>query len=87
MRTYMHCLQVAEFVGSPAVEVCWYFPSSREQYRLSGAVAIVAADHADQHMQQAREAAWAAMSDAGEVQVAGACAGSLGGLCRVLFIG
>jgi hypothetical protein len=58
-------LQVAELASNHHVEVCWYFPSSREQYRLSGSMAIVAADDSNQQLLQARQEAWAHMSDAG----------------------
>jgi hypothetical protein len=60
------CCQVVELAGNARVEVCWYFPTSREQYRLSGTAQIVAVDHGDQQLLQARQQAWAKMSDAGE---------------------
>jgi hypothetical protein len=63
-------VQVLETAANPAVEVCWYFPTSREQYRLSGVVDIAAADTGDAQLARAREAAWAAMSDAGAEQEA-----------------
>jgi hypothetical protein len=59
-------LQVAELAGNPQVEMCWYFPTSREQYRLSGTAHIIDVGHADQQLLQARQQAWSAMSDAGE---------------------
>lgn len=57
--------QVHELSANPHVEVCWYFPSSREQYRLSGTATIVQLDHSDEQLLQSRQQAWAAMSDAG----------------------
>jgi hypothetical protein len=57
---------VSELAANPLVEVCWYFPDSREQFRLSGTAHIVASDHPDQQLQQARKQAWSAMSEAGE---------------------
>lgn len=62
--TPMHC-QVSELAANPYVEVCWYFPNSREQFRLSGTAHIVAVDHPEPQLLQARQQAWAAMSDAG----------------------
>lgn len=59
-------MQVVDLAANPQVEVCWYFPTSREQYRLSGTAHIIDAGHADQQLLQARQQAWAAMSDAGE---------------------
>jgi hypothetical protein len=58
--------QVAELAANPHVEVCWYFPSSREQYRLSGSMAIITQDDSNQQLLQARQEAWARMSDAGD---------------------
>lgn len=57
--------KVSELAANPNVELCWYFPSSREQYRLSGTLDIVSEDHADKQLQQARQEAWARMSDGG----------------------
>jgi hypothetical protein len=56
---------VSELAANPHVEVCWYFPTSREQFRLSGTAHIVALDHPDQQLLAARQQAWAAMSDSG----------------------
>jgi hypothetical protein len=71
------CRQVAELADNARVEVCWYFPTSREQYRLSGTAQIVALDHGDQQLLQARQQAWAAMSDAGEAAARRPAAGIL----------
>ncbi|WIA08454.1 hypothetical protein OEZ86_011056 [Tetradesmus obliquus] len=60
--------KVSELAANPHVEVCWYFPSSREQYRLSGSMAIVSKDDSNQQLLQARQEAWARMSDAGRSQ-------------------
>lgn len=42
LYTY-HCCghQIAEIAANPWAEVCWYFPNSREQYRLGGSLTIV----------------------------------------------
>lgn len=60
--------KVSELADNPHVEVCWYFPTSREQFRLSGTAHIVALDHPHQQLLAARQQAWAAMSDAGRSQ-------------------
>lgn len=67
IETCMHS-QISELAANPYVEVCWYFPSSREQYRLSGVVDIITASSTDEQLLQARQAAWARMSDTGVTQ-------------------
>ena len=61
-------VQVAEVAINSAAEACWYFASSREQFRISGELSIVDGDSRDEAMLVARQAAWAGMSDAGRVQ-------------------
>eukprot|EP00882_Tetradesmus_deserticola_P027971 GHRQ01031123.1.p1 GENE.GHRQ01031123.1~~GHRQ01031123.1.p1 ORF type:complete len:181 (+),score=67.50 GHRQ01031123.1:539-1081(+) len=60
--------KVSELAANPHVEVCWYFPDSREQYRLSGSMAIISQDSSNQQLLKARQEAWARMSDAGRSQ-------------------
>ena len=36
------------------LQVCWYFPDSREQYRISGLLTIVDAHHVDERLQAVR---------------------------------
>ena len=55
--------------ASDWAEVCWYFPKTREQFRLSGTLTLVAADTTTSH-HKARQEAWQQMSDAGRVQFA-----------------
>jgi pyridoxamine 5'-phosphate oxidase len=49
-------------------EVCWYFPTTREQFRLSGTLTLVTADCPASDYCKARQQTWAQMSDAGRVQ-------------------
>ncbi|KAF6237644.1 hypothetical protein COO60DRAFT_705986 [Scenedesmus sp. NREL 46B-D3] len=60
--------KVSELASNPHVEVCWYFPSSREQYRLSGTMAVISQDDSNQQLLQARQEAWARLSGAGRCQ-------------------
>jgi PPOX class probable FMN-dependent enzyme len=55
--------------ASPWAEVCWYFPKTREQFRLSGTLTLVTADTITSH-HKARQEAWQQMSDVGRVQFA-----------------
>lgn len=54
--------------ASSSAEVCWYFPKTREQFRLSGTLALVTAACTDTSDCKARQQAWQQMSDAGRIQ-------------------
>ena len=54
--------------GSPWAEVCWYFPKTREQFRLSGTLTLISASCIDASYYKARQEAWQQMSDAGRIQ-------------------
>lgn len=51
-------------------EACWYFPKTREQFRLAGTLLLVRDQHSDPALQQARQTAWQALSDAARTQFA-----------------
>ncbi len=60
--------QKADQIGhSPWGEACWYFPSSREQFRLAGALTLIGAEAADPQ-QTLRQQAWQALSEAARCQ-------------------
>ncbi|MDY6936070.1 MAG: Npun_F5749 family FMN-dependent PPOX-type flavoprotein [Cyanobacteriota bacterium] len=44
-------------------EACWYFPKTREQFRLSGRSILVGADCTEAFLQRARRTAWEKLSD------------------------
>ena len=52
----------------PWAEACWYFPETREQFRLHGYLTLVKADNPDAVLQQARQTAWQETSDATRLQ-------------------
>ncbi|GAX80111.1 hypothetical protein CEUSTIGMA_g7549.t1 [Chlamydomonas eustigma] len=60
--------KVEEVAHNPNAEACWYFPISREQYRISGQLTVVGADHQDQQLREARQLAWSNMSNSGRSQ-------------------
>eukprot|EP00198_Chlamydomonas_reinhardtii_P010733 XP_001700070.1 pyridoxamine 5' phosphate oxidase-related protein [Chlamydomonas reinhardtii] len=62
--------KVGEVAVNPAAEVAWYFPETREQYRVSGNLTIVDAASTDSAMQAARKRVWHNMSDPGRQQFA-----------------
>ena len=51
----------------PATEVCWYFPKTREQFRITGKLTLVSAD-SHPHLQSARIKMWQELSDAARLQ-------------------
>jgi len=53
----------SEIERSPAVEICWYFAESREQFRFSGVIRLVDASTPDASLREARRDAWRALSD------------------------
>ena len=56
--------------ASACAEVCWYFPKTREQFRLSGTLTLIASQSTTTSHHKARQEAWQQMSDAGRVQFA-----------------
>ncbi|QSJ15607.1 pyridoxamine 5'-phosphate oxidase family protein [Nostoc sp. UHCC 0702] len=53
----------------PWAEICWYFPNTREQFRINGCLTLVASDN-HLNLQQARNTSWQELSDAGRIQFA-----------------
>jgi hypothetical protein len=57
---------VTEVQHNPHAEICWYFPTTREQYRISGTVSIIGPEeHHAKQLLEAREHTWSNMSNAG----------------------
>ncbi|MEH1788743.1 Npun_F5749 family FMN-dependent PPOX-type flavoprotein [Nostoc sp.] len=54
----------------PWAEVCWYFPNTREQFRITGCLTLVRGDDSDRDLQLARIAIWQELSDAARLQFA-----------------
>ncbi|MFB2922755.1 MULTISPECIES: Npun_F5749 family FMN-dependent PPOX-type flavoprotein [Aerosakkonema] len=54
----------------PWAEACWYFPNTREQFRISGKLTLVRENHPDPELQKARQISWQELSDAARVQFA-----------------
>jgi PPOX class probable FMN-dependent enzyme len=52
----------------PWAEACWYFSETREQFRISGSLTLVRADHSDSALQQARQMSWHELSNAARLQ-------------------
>jgi pyridoxamine 5'-phosphate oxidase len=59
-----------QIAHNPWAEVCWYFPNTREQFRLTGTLQLIRATESDEGLQKARHSAWQALSDSARVQFA-----------------
>ncbi|MEB3828689.1 Npun_F5749 family FMN-dependent PPOX-type flavoprotein [Phormidium sp. CCY1219] len=55
---------------NPQAEACWYFPITREQYRLQGTLTSVKSDAETPELQQARHIAWQDLSPSARLQFA-----------------
>jgi PPOX class probable FMN-dependent enzyme len=62
--------KIKEIQQQPWAEVCWYFPKTREQFRITGKLTVVASDESHPHLQVARIAMWEELSDAARLQFA-----------------
>ncbi|MDZ8226296.1 Npun_F5749 family FMN-dependent PPOX-type flavoprotein [Nostoc sp. ChiVER01] len=54
----------------PWAEVCWYFPNTREQFRITGCLTLVSGDDSHQDLKLARISIWQELSDAARLQFA-----------------
>lgn len=68
MVTDLRSNKVEELRNNPAGEFAWYFPESREQFRIAGELKVIAHDSVD--MQAERKAAWKKLSPNGRAQFA-----------------
>ncbi len=55
--------KVEQIEQNPWGEACWYFPKTREQFRLSGRLTLVKANHPHPQLHQARQTTWQEISD------------------------
>lgn len=59
-----------QILKQPVGEICWYFPKTREQFRLRGELLLVSAKTTESSSNQARCLAWQQLSDAARIQFA-----------------
>lgn len=52
-----------EIEADPRGEICWYFPETREQFRVAGLLKLIGPGSTDPTHRQARLDAWAELSD------------------------
>lgn len=60
--------KIGQILAQPWGELCWYFPNSREQFRLSGRLTLVQAGCDDPELTKARQIQWQDLSDAAREQ-------------------
>ncbi|BAU13627.1 pyridoxamine 5'-phosphate oxidase-related FMN-binding protein [Leptolyngbya sp. NIES-3755] len=54
----------------PWAEVCWYFPNTREQFRIAGKLSLIDRTNRDETLQKSRQQIWQALSDSARIQFA-----------------
>jgi PPOX class probable FMN-dependent enzyme len=52
----------------PWGEACWYFPDSREQFRFTGLLTLVGAEHSNPALARARQRSWQQLSESARLQ-------------------
>ncbi|WP_366524997.1 Npun_F5749 family FMN-dependent PPOX-type flavoprotein [Acaryochloris sp. IP29b_bin.137] len=62
--------KVEQIAENPWGALCWYFPKTREQFRISGELAVITALEKDAALLRLRETAWLALSEGARTQFA-----------------
>jgi pyridoxamine 5'-phosphate oxidase len=62
--------KVEEINLYPWGEICWYFPETREQFRIAGKLILARAEHPNTELCSWRRIAWQELSEAARVQFA-----------------
>ncbi|CEJ48278.1 Npun_F5749 family FMN-dependent PPOX-type flavoprotein [Umezakia ovalisporum] len=62
--------KVNQIQKQPWGEICWYFPKTREQFRLSGSLSVIGVNDSDCILQAARLKTWQELSDSARLQFA-----------------
>ncbi|MEQ9368231.1 MAG: pyridoxamine 5'-phosphate oxidase family protein [Coleofasciculus chthonoplastes F3-SA18-01] len=62
--------KVNQINHNPGAEICWYFPKTREQFRLRGQLILVGEDYPELTLKKERQITWQGLSDAARVQFA-----------------
>ncbi|MDP5339454.1 MAG: pyridoxamine 5'-phosphate oxidase family protein [Nodularia sp. (in: cyanobacteria)] len=62
--------KVDQIQKQPWAEICWYFPNTREQFRISGCLTLIGENDSHPIFQPARIKIWQELSDAARLQFA-----------------
>lgn len=60
--------KISQLHQQPWAEVCWYFPKTREQFRLSGRLGVIDGAEPEPQRQQERQDSWRSLSDNARIQ-------------------
>lgn len=60
--------KVGQIGRNPRGEACWYFPKTREQFRLSGELRVIGDNSGDRDLDALRHQAWQELSDRAKPQ-------------------
>lgn len=67
--------KIEQIERNAEAEICWYFPKTREQFRLAGTLYIVDAGHLNESWQSAYHEIWQKLSEAARAQFYGIAPG------------
>ncbi len=62
--------KVEQIAENPWGVLCWYFPKTREQFRISGKLRVITATEEDADLLRLRETTWLALSEGARSQFA-----------------
>lgn len=62
--------KITQIAQQPWGEICWYFPKTREQFRLAGALLVVTTETSTPELQPFRASVWRSLSDNARLQFA-----------------
>ncbi len=60
--------KIAHLQHCPYGEICWYFPKTREQFRIFGEIVVITADTVNEEYQKLRQNLWQTISDSARQQ-------------------
>ncbi len=75
MITDRRSQKIAQIEQNAEAEICWYFPKTREQFRLAGTLYIVDAGHLIESWQRIYHEIWQKLSEAARAQFYGIAPG------------
>jgi PPOX class probable FMN-dependent enzyme len=55
--------KIADIHAHPWGEICWYFPKTREQFRILGSIRVVSHESTDDQLVATRQELWQKLSD------------------------
>jgi PPOX class probable FMN-dependent enzyme len=60
--------KVEQLRNNPWAEVCWYFPKTREQFRIAGKLQLITHNDSKTELSQAYQTIWQSLSDSARLQ-------------------